>query len=47
MTLSFAEDDLNLMVDGATILNPDVQAANGVIHVIDGVLTPTPGDTPQ
>ena len=26
----------------ATIVNPDVEASNGVVHVIDGVLLPPP-----
>jgi uncharacterized surface protein with fasciclin (FAS1) repeats len=27
-------------VGGATVTQPDVDAANGVVHVIDGVLIP-------
>lgn len=31
-------------VDGADIVKADVLASNGVIHVIDTVLMPKPGD---
>jgi transforming growth factor-beta-induced protein len=38
---SLSADDMgNLMIDGANIIVTDVQAANGVIHVIDAVITP-------
>ena len=30
----------NLMIDGAKIVVTDIQASNGVIHVIDKVLIP-------
>ena len=42
-SLSFTVDG-GVMVNGATVTNADVLASNGVIHVIDKVLTPT--DTP-
>ena len=29
-----------VMVDGATVTQADIEADNGVIHVIDAVLTP-------
>lgn len=29
-----------LKVDSATVIKPDVQASNGLIHVIDTVLLP-------
>ena len=29
-----------VMIDGATVIEPDVEASNGMIHVIDGVLIP-------
>lgn len=32
--------DNGLMVNDATIVTPDIEAANGVIHVIDKVLMP-------
>lgn len=32
--------DGSVMVDGATVIMPDVDASNGVIHVIDTVLLP-------
>jgi uncharacterized surface protein with fasciclin (FAS1) repeats len=28
-------------IDDATVVRPDVDASNGVVHVIDGVLTPS------
>lgn len=44
--LTFQGEDLilnangTLMVDGAHVLDPDVEACNGIIHVIDRVLLP-------
>ncbi|RZU98416.1 fasciclin domain-containing protein [Spiribacter vilamensis] len=32
--------DGNVMIDGATVVTTDIEASNGVIHVIDGVLMP-------
>ena len=32
--------DGNVTVDGATVVSTDIEASNGVIHVIDGVLLP-------
>jgi transforming growth factor-beta-induced protein len=29
-----------VMVNGATVIIPDIEASNGVIHVIDGVIMP-------
>lgn len=29
-----------VMVDGATVITPDVKASNGIIHVIDSVIMP-------
>ena len=29
-----------VMIEGATVIEPDVEASNGIIHVIDGVLIP-------
>ncbi|MBT8398265.1 MAG: fasciclin domain-containing protein [Gemmatimonadetes bacterium] len=40
VTLSF--DGTTVMVDGATVISADVQASNGIIHVIDQVLLPEP-----
>lgn len=34
-----------VMVGGATVVTPNVDASNGVAHVIDGVLMPPMGDT--
>jgi len=30
----------SVMVDGATVVTPDIEASNGVIHVIDQVILP-------
>ena len=38
--LSF--DGTTVMVDGATVISPDIGASNGIIHVIDKVLLPEP-----
>mgnify|MGYP006436192449 CR=1 FL=1 len=32
--------DGSVMIDGATVVTADIEASNGVIHVIDGVLLP-------
>lgn len=32
--------DGKVMIDNATVVTPDVQASNGVIHVIDTVILP-------
>ena len=47
-TLSFGVAD-TVTVNGATVTLPDVATSNGVIHVIDKVLTPTdtPNDIPR
>jgi uncharacterized surface protein with fasciclin (FAS1) repeats len=39
-TLPVKADGGTVMVGGATVVEPDVEASNGVVHVIDGVLTP-------
>ena len=46
--LSFTVDG-SVMVNGATVTLPDVATSNGVIHVIDKVLTPSesPNDIPR
>ena len=46
--LSFTVGD-SVMVNGATVTLPDVSTSNGVIHVIDKVLSPTdtPNDIPR
>ena len=46
--LSFTVGD-SVMVNGATVVTADVATSNGVIHVIDKVLTPTstPNDIPR
>ncbi len=38
VALSF--DGTNVMVDGATVISADIEASNGIIHVIDQVLLP-------
>jgi uncharacterized surface protein with fasciclin (FAS1) repeats len=38
--LSLKTDGGKVMVDGATVVKADVEASNGVIHVIDTVLMP-------
>jgi len=47
-TLSFTVND-GVMVNGANVTVPDVATSNGVIHVIDKVLSPTdtPNDIPR
>jgi uncharacterized surface protein with fasciclin (FAS1) repeats len=32
--------DGRVMVNGATVVKPDIEASNGVIHVIDSVMLP-------
>ena len=46
--LSFSVGD-KVMVNDAIVTIPDVAASNGIIHVIDKVLTPTktPTDIPR
>jgi uncharacterized surface protein with fasciclin (FAS1) repeats len=39
-TLEVTTDGSGIMIDQATVLQPDVMASNGVIHVIDSVLLP-------
>jgi uncharacterized surface protein with fasciclin (FAS1) repeats len=39
-TVEISIDGETVMVDGATVVQPDVFASNGVIHVIDSVLLP-------
>ncbi|MDA8801959.1 fasciclin domain-containing protein, partial [Candidatus Poseidoniales archaeon] len=47
-TLAFTVGD-SVMVNGATVTAADVNTSNGIIHVIDAVLTPTdaPNDLPR
>ena len=46
--LSFTVDN-GVMVNDANVIQADVMASNGIIHVIDKVLTPsdTPRDIPH
>jgi uncharacterized surface protein with fasciclin (FAS1) repeats len=39
-TLTVKVDGDKVMVGDATVVNPDVEASNGVVHVIDTVLSP-------
>lgn len=39
-------DEDNITVNGARVILPDILTANGVIHVIDGVLMPATDGTP-
>jgi len=39
-TLTVTVDGDTVMVNDATVVQPDVEASNGVVHVVDGVLTP-------
>lgn len=39
-SFSITESDSGLMVDNATVINSDITASNGVIHVIDQVILP-------
>jgi transforming growth factor-beta-induced protein len=38
--LAIKVDDGSVMVDGATVVQTDIECSNGVIHVIDAVLLP-------
>ncbi|MBB3141264.1 fasciclin domain-containing protein [Halomonas organivorans] len=38
--LTITTMDGKVMVNDATVIQPDIEASNGVIHVIDGVLMP-------
>jgi uncharacterized surface protein with fasciclin (FAS1) repeats len=39
-TLTVKVDGDEVTVGGATVVKPDVEASNGVVHVIESVLTP-------
>ncbi|GAB5450962.1 MAG: fasciclin domain-containing protein [Halioglobus sp.] len=39
-TIAITVADGKVMVDGATVITTDIKASNGVIHVIDAVITP-------
>ncbi len=40
-----AGDDGVVRVNGVAVIQPDVAASNGIVHVIDGVLLPPAADT--
>ena len=44
LTITVSETGVGVGTDGATVTLADVPASNGVIHVIDKVLMPPPGD---
>lgn len=44
-TLQVTNTNGTVMVNGARVLMPDMVATNGIIHVIDTVLTPSPAAT--
>eukprot|EP00538_Stauroneis_constricta_P002432 CAMPEP_0119555106 /NCGR_PEP_ID=MMETSP1352-20130426/7422_1 /TAXON_ID=265584 /ORGANISM="Stauroneis constricta, Strain CCMP1120" /LENGTH=480 /DNA_ID=CAMNT_0007601819 /DNA_START=61 /DNA_END=1503 /DNA_ORIENTATION=- len=48
-SLSFAivNDDVVINTDAATVTTPDVDASNGIIHIIDSVLLPPDLDLPK
>jgi uncharacterized surface protein with fasciclin (FAS1) repeats len=39
-TLTVSVDGSTVKVDDATVIQPDIEASNGVVHAIDSVLTP-------
>jgi len=39
-TIDINVDDGTVMIDGATVVTTDIETSNGVIHVIDSVITP-------
>ena len=39
-TIAISAEDGSVMVDGATVVATDIEASNGVIHVIDAVIMP-------
>jgi uncharacterized surface protein with fasciclin (FAS1) repeats len=39
-TIKISVSDGTVMVDGATVVATDIEASNGVIHVIDAVIMP-------
>jgi len=39
-TIAISVSDGTVMVDGATVVATDIEASNGVIHVIDAVIMP-------
>jgi hypothetical protein len=44
--VAVALDGDNLTVGGATVVTPDIEACNGIIHVIDSVITAPAETTP-
>ena len=39
-TIAVSVVDGNVMIDGATVTTADLEAQNGVVHVIDSVILP-------
>jgi uncharacterized surface protein with fasciclin (FAS1) repeats len=38
--IAISVNDKKVMIDGATVISPDVMCSNGIIHVIDSVILP-------
>lgn len=45
--IDFSIENGQLTVQGARIISSDIQASNGVVHLIDRVITPTVSATPE
>ena len=39
-TIEVSVVDGNVMIDGATVVTADLEAQNGIVHVIDAVILP-------
>ena len=44
-SVTITVDDSGVKVDAAMVVQTDIEASNGVIHVIDSVIIPTPAPT--
>jgi len=47
LPVTFTVSESGAMVENANIIATDIETSNGVIHVIDSVLLPTPAEAPQ
>jgi uncharacterized surface protein with fasciclin (FAS1) repeats len=45
-TLEVTLEGDRVMVDGATVIEADVQASNGIVHIVDRVLIPSQVELP-
>jgi uncharacterized surface protein with fasciclin (FAS1) repeats len=43
-SLKISQQGQNLMIGNARVVQPGIQAGNGIIHVVDAVLTPQTGN---